>query len=136
MEIDLTIFAANFRDMEEWNLDFEWLRVRHIVKKAFNRSALPDLNGVLFLIGMQELGYLKDKFTKEEKQDLMHVAVCKLLSQDGYYKFIGRDEEGWPVYEPIEQIKEAGVKNQERLLKEKVVQYFADLENENGGFNI
>ena len=41
----------------------------------------PDLEAILFLIGMQEYGQLKDKFTKEQKQDLMHVAVCLLLSQ-------------------------------------------------------
>lgn len=120
--------------MEEWNLDFEWLRVRHIVKDAFQRDKLPDLNSILFLIGMQELGHLKETFTKEEKQDLMHVAVCTLLSQDGYYKFVGRDGEGWPVFEPSKIVEVEGVKNQEFLLKKKVVEYFKNLESDNGGF--
>jgi len=121
--------------MEEWNLDFEWLRVRHIVKDAFGRESLPDMNSILFLIGMQELGYLKEDFSKEEKQDLMHIAVCKLLSMDGYYKFVGRDGDGWPVYELIKAVGEQGVKNQETLLKIKAIEYFKDLESENGGFN-
>ena len=121
--------------MEEWNLDFEWLRVRHIVKDAFGRDSLPDMNSILFLIGMQELGYLKEDFTKEEKQDLMHIAVCKLLSIDGYYKFVGRDGDGWPVYELVKAVDEKGVKNQETLLKLKTIEYFKDLESENGGFN-
>ena len=62
--------------MEYWERDFEWLKVRHIVKDAMKKDALPDLQTVLFLIGVQELGRIpKTKFTKEEKRDLMHVAV-------------------------------------------------------------
>ncbi|HXR79779.1 MAG TPA: hypothetical protein VN763_02630, partial [Saprospiraceae bacterium] len=47
----LTIFAP----MEEWQLEFEWLRVRHWVKDRFGKKELPDLNAVLFAIGMQEV---------------------------------------------------------------------------------
>ncbi|MBK8626698.1 MAG: hypothetical protein IPN86_14370 [Saprospiraceae bacterium] len=31
--------------------DFEWLKVKHIVKDAMKKDALPDLQTVLFLIG-------------------------------------------------------------------------------------
>ena len=55
--------------MEDWELDFEWLAVRHFVQEATKRDALPDLNGVLLMIGVQELGHWR-VFTKEEKQDL------------------------------------------------------------------
>ena len=121
--------------MEEWKLDFEWLRVQHIVKDSLKRDRLPDLNSILFLIGIQELGRWKKKFSKEEKQDLMHIAVCRLLSFDGYYEFIGRDEDGWPHWKMLIPHKVEGVKNQEVLLKEKVIQYFKILEKENGGFD-
>lgn len=113
--------------MEAWELDFEWLQVRHKVKDTMGLGRLPDLNGILFLIGIQEYGLHKKDFTKEEKQDLMHIAVCELLSQDGYYEFLGRDEEGWPHYEPLKRISTQGVENQEQLLKEKVIQYFKNL---------
>ncbi len=112
--------------MEEWELDFEWLKIRHFIKDTFNREALPDLDAILFLIGVQELGSLKARYTKEEKQDLMHIAVCKLLSFDGYYKFYGLDQEGWPHYKAVTPLKTSGIKEQERLLKEKVVQYFKE----------
>jgi len=82
--------------MEEWQLDFKWLEVRHYVKDSLSRTELPDLNGILFMIGIQELGRWQEKFTKEEKQDLMHIAVCRLLSIDGFYEFAGRDADGWP----------------------------------------
>ena len=119
--------------MEQWKLDFEWLRVQHIVKDSLKRDTLPDLNSILFLIGIQELGRWKKKFTKEEKQDLMHIAVCRLLSIDGYYEFVGRDEDGWPHWKMLIPYKVEGVKNQEVLLKEKIIQYFNVLEKENGG---
>ncbi len=116
--------------LEDWELDFEWLRVRHEVKDAMKRDALPDLNTMLFLIGIQELGRWKKGFTKEEKQDLMHIAVCRLLAYDGYYEFVGRDADGWPHWRQIRNIQTLPLPEQERLLKEKIVQYFKDLEAE------
>ena len=115
--------------MEEWQLDFEWLKVKHQVKELMKRETLPDLNGILLLIGVQELGRWKAEFSKEEKQDLMHIAVCHLLSFDGYYEFKGRDADGWPHYKMLKPVRETGVKVQERLLKEKVIQYFQGMGN-------
>ena len=120
--------------MEEWEFDYEWLRVRHLVKKSMNKDQLPDTNAILFLIGVQELGRWDKAFTKEEKQDLMHIAVCRLLSDEGYYKFAGRDADGWPHYEMIKPVKLKGVKEQGRLLQERIIRYFKELEAENGGF--
>lgn len=119
--------------METWEFDFEWLRVRHLVKSRFLKGTMPDLNAILFLIGIQELGRWKTEFTKEEKQDLMHIAVCRLLSYEGYYEFKGRDADGWPHWEQIKKVPARGMDEQEQLLKEKVIQYFKDLELENGG---
>jgi len=116
--------------LDEWQLDFEWLRIRHFVKDQMGREDLPDLNGVLFLVGIQELGWLHNNFTKEQKQDLMHIAVCKLLSYDNYYKFLGRDEDGWPHYKLLRPVPKQGIGPQENLLKEKIIQYFAELESE------
>jgi hypothetical protein len=116
--------------METWELDFEWLQVQHRIKDNFNHAQLPGLNAVLFLIGIQELGRWKEAFTKEEKQDLMHIAVCRLLSTDGYYRFAGRDADGWPHYEIARAFNKKGVEAQEQFLKEKAIQYFKELEEE------
>ena len=116
--------------MEDWEIDYEWLGVRHKVKEIFHRDSLPDLNGVLFLIGIQELGRWGENFTKEEKQDLMHIAACKLLSFDRYYEFEGRDEDGWPHYKLLRPLQVRGVKEQADFLKMKVIQYFKTLEAE------
>ena len=63
----------------------------------------------------------------------MHIAVCRLLSYDGYYDFVGRDADGWPHYKQMKPIMKAGVDHQEELLKMKAIQYFKELEVENGG---
>ena len=110
--------------MEEWKLEFEWLRIRHYIKEKLGRSDLPDLNSILFLIGIQELGRVQETFTKEEKQDLMHVAVCVLLSEVGYFEFVGLDADGWPHFKQMKPLDINGVKSQEELLKERVIGYF------------
>jgi hypothetical protein len=110
--------------MEEWELEFEWLKLRHYVKDSFNRGSLPDLQSILFLIGIQELGQIQTGYTKEEKQDLMHIAVCSLLEADGYYEFEGRDADGWPHFKIMKPFTMKGVDSQEDLLKRKIIQYF------------
>ena len=116
--------------MEEWELEFEWLRVRHLVKDMLANEKLPELNTILLLIGIQEYGRMKEEFTKEEKQDLMHVAVCTLLSFDGVYAFKGRDEDGWPHFDLMKPIPEKGVERQELLLKKYTIKYFNDWQKE------
>lgn len=122
--------------METWELEFEWLKVRHIVKRAFNKPVLPDLQAILFLIGLQELGSIRTEFTKEEKVDLLHIAVCSLLTRRGVYEFVGRDEEAWPHYKQVISLDVEGVENQEVILKECIIEYFGELDIENGGFDL
>lgn len=113
--------------MENWERDFQWLRVRHFLKDKFNRTELPDMNAVLFLIGIRELGHWKTKYSKEEKQDLMHIATCRLLSIDGYYTFKGIDADGWPHWEISGQVPLGDLKQQTEYLQEKIIQYFAPI---------
>ena len=110
--------------MEDWELDFAWLRVRHFVKDSLGHDRLPDLQAVLMLIGVQELGRWRKAFTKEEKQDLMHVGTCEVLTASGYYVFTHRDADGWPHYRSARPVEVAGPTAQEQLLKRHVIQYF------------
>lgn len=121
--------------MEAWEFDFEWLRVQHLVKDAIKHDKLPDLQSILFLIGIQELGFMQHEFTKEEKQDLMHVAVCTLLTDEGYYAFKGLDQDGWPHFDQLKSVPKDGVENQEQLLKTKVIHYFRNLDAQQGASN-
>lgn len=86
----------------------------------------PDLQGIIFLIGVQELGQGKRKFSKDEKQDLMHIATCRLLSTYGYYALSGIDEEGWPHWERIQKLPVLTLKEQDLLLKRAVLDYFKE----------
>ena len=79
---------------------------------------------ILFLIGVQELGDIKAKFSKEQKQDLMHIAVCTLLSESGYYELEGADGDGWPHFKQLKSLPELNPKEQEDFLKDHVLLYF------------
>lgn len=118
--------------MEAWEQDFAYNRVRHLIQQRFNKPVLPNMDAMLFLIGVQEYGRWRTDFTKEEKQDLMHIAVCRLLSYDGHYEFVGRDDEGWPHYKLISKIPPADLAGQEQLLKQRIITYFNELEEEEG----
>jgi hypothetical protein len=109
--------------MESWEQDFEWLQVRHRVKDTLGHDKLPDLNVVLMMIGIQELGKVR-KFSKEEKQDLMHIGVCTLMQGDGYFAFEDRDEEGWPHFVAVKRFETTGEKAQEQYLIQQSIKYF------------
>lgn len=121
--------------MTDWQFDFDWLQTRHYVKDHLGLENLPDLNGILLLIGIQELGRWRKAFTKEEKQDLMHIAVCRLLESKGVFAFKGRDQDGWPHYEQKKTLPVQGVDEQEQLLKELIVGYFQDRESSQGAIS-
>lgn len=84
----------------------------------------PDMETILFLIGVQEFGDIRKKFTKEEKQDLMHIAVCTLFAQSGYYRLEGVDEQGWPHFVQLKALPVMGLVEQENFLKDHVLLYF------------
>jgi len=83
-----------------------------------------DLNGVLFLIGVHELGRGAKHFSKEEKQDLLHIAICKVLSLSGYYELEGVDPQGWPHWKLVKKLPHFDLLEQERLLKMHILEYF------------
>ena len=85
-----------------------------------------DLNAVLFLIGVQELGKGFQHFSKEEKQDLMHIAICKVLSLSGFYSLEGVDKEGWPHWVLQKKLPHFDLLEQEKLLKMHIIEYFEE----------
>jgi len=83
-----------------------------------------NLKGVLYLIGVQELNQDIRSYSKEEKINLMHIAVCKLLSPFGYFEFEKIDEDGWPHWKELKAVKNLSVKEQGLLIKKAVLVYF------------
>jgi hypothetical protein len=108
------------RDLD---LQRRWQALLDELEKTVTKKP-KDLNGVLFLIGLQELGRGPSRFTKEEKQDLLHIAICKVLSLAGYYTLEGQDEQGWPHWKLIKKLPHFDLLEQEKLLKMHVLEYF------------
>lgn len=108
------------RDLD---LDRSWYALVTHLESSIGKKP-KDLNAVLFIIGMQELGQGAKRFSKEEKQDLMHIAICKILSLSGYYQLDGLDKEGWPHWKLIKKLPHFDLLEQEKLLKMHVLEYF------------
>lgn len=108
------------RDLE---LEKKWIRLLNVIERTIGKKP-KDLNGVLFLIGVQELGQGNKLFSKEEKQDLMHIAICKVMSYAGYYSLEGVDSDGWPHWKLQKKLPHFDLLEQEKLLKIQVIEYF------------
>ena len=104
------------------DLQLRWWKLEEKLLERFGKK--PDLEAILFLIGIQEFGQIKNKFTKEQKQDLIHVAICSLLSQSGFYELEKTDEEGWPHFMQVKQMPELNMIQQENFLKDHILLYF------------
>lgn len=85
-----------------------------------------DLDGIIYLVGLQELGRWDKSFKKDEKVQLMHIAICRLLEPYGYYRFDYVDDDGWPHYELIKPLPVLKAGEQSLLMKEAIVGYFLD----------
>ena len=104
-------------------MDFDIeIRFQQLIKKLDDRfGGGLDVQSILFLIGVQELGQGYKEFKKDEKVDLMHVAICTVLMPTGYYEFVGRDEDDWPHFELKKPLPELGQREQEHLMKEAII---------------
>lgn len=109
------------------DIQLRWWKLEQQFFEKFEKK--PDVETILFLIGIQEVRTSKKKFNKEEKQDLMHIAVCTVLSQSGYYSIEKFDEEGWPHYIQIKELPAYNMIEQENFLKDHILLYFSN-ENE------
>lgn len=115
----MPLLTDNFSDKEKTIFN-DWMKVRAYVNELTGKR--PDINGALYLIGMNEFGTVKT-FTKEEKQDLMHIGLCTIFL-DVFYTFSHRDEEGWLHFNSIGTPDKVDIRSQENLIKEKIVAYF------------
>ena len=105
-----------------------WELVTKKLSDQFADGDPLDLDAIIYLIGIQELGQLDRSFKKEQKLDLMHIAICKVLSPYGYYELDFVDEEGWPHYKAKEALPFLKAGEQSVLMKEAIVNYFLETE--------
>jgi hypothetical protein len=108
------------------DIQSRWWALEEKLIERFGKK--PDMEAILFLIGIQEVGDFQTKFSKEQKQDLMHVAVCSLLSPSGYYELERVDEEGWPHYRQIKALPVFSLIEQENFMKDHILFYFENQE--------
>jgi len=105
-----------------------WESVVKILSERFADGDELDLDGIIYLIGIQELGKFKQVFKKDEKVNLMHIAICRLLEPYGYYEFDFFDNDGWPHYKVKEELPSLKAGEQTILMKEAIVNYFLEKE--------
>ncbi len=112
--------------MKPAEINIRWKELQEKLAEDFD-SDTPDLKVVLFLIGVQELGKGPGKFSKRQKEELMHIATCRLLSEMGFYELEALDQDGWPHWKLVKQIPAYAGLEQEMLLKSLAITYFADI---------
>lgn len=108
----------NFSD----DLQSRWWKLEEKLMERFNKK--PDVESILFMIGIQELQDIHKKFSKEQKQDLMHIAICTVLSPSGYYELERVDEDGWPHFKQLKAMPNLNPIEQENFLKDHILLYF------------
>ncbi len=110
----------------EQNLKERWALVVKIISDKFGEGEQLNLDAIIYLIGVQELGVGARTFQKDEKLNLMHIAICRLLEPYGYYEFDFFDEDGWPHYITKDELPTLKPGEQTVLMKEAIVQYFTE----------
>lgn len=104
----------------------KWGEIKNFVAHRFADGEPMDLDSILFLIGVRELGEGHRRFKKDEKLDLLHIAICRVLRPYGFYVLSGLDEAGWPHYELKEKLPNLKAGEQSVLMKEAVIRYFEE----------
>ncbi|HEY4208154.1 MAG TPA: hypothetical protein VGM31_15120 [Puia sp.] len=107
------------------DLQTRWWDLETRLVERFGKK--PDMEAILFLIGVQELGDIRKKFSKEQKQDLMHIAICSLFRQSGFYELERVDEDGWPHFRQLKTLPVMTMVEQENFLKDHVLLYFENV---------
>lgn len=111
--------------MKASEVNKKWAELQQIIAREFDME-IPDIKVMLFLIGVQELGKGPQTFSKREKEELMHIATCRLFSAMGFYELRGLDEEGWPHWDSVKPIPNYTLLEQELIIKSLIIDYFED----------
>lgn len=105
-----------------------WEKLVQMLSDQFSQGEDLDLDAIIYLIGVQELGKVHDKYKKDEKLNLMHIAICRLLEPYGFYEFDYVDADGWAHYRVKEELPPLKAGEQSVLMKEAIVNYFLEKE--------
>jgi len=124
---EVTIFGSNFTKVSrDEQLKNRWEQLVKLLSNQFADGDTLDLDAIIYLIGVQELGKVHQTFKKDEKLNLMHIAICRLLEPYGYYEFEYIDKDGWPHYAIKEELPPLKAGEQSILMKDAIVTYFLE----------
>jgi hypothetical protein len=112
--------------MKPAEVNKKWTELQNRIATDFDTD-IPDIKVMLFLIGVQELGQGPKKFSKRQKEELMHIANCKLFSKLGFYELEGLDQDGWPHWKMTSTIPNYTLLEQEMILKSLIIDYFDEV---------
>jgi hypothetical protein len=101
-----------------------WETLLVVLSERFSDGEALDVEGVLYLVGLQELGQVHRKMKKDDNVNLIHIGICSVLEPYGYYRFDFFDDEGWPHFELLEELPPLKPGEQSILMKEALVEYF------------
>jgi hypothetical protein len=103
----------------------EWLYLIKRLEMQFGEGL--EMEGIILLIGTNELGKGYLKFSKQEKMEVMHIGVCKILEPEGFYRFTGTDTDGWPHYEAVKPLPPQKPGEQMVRMKKAILGYFKNI---------
>ena len=86
------------------DLSGKWESILNILSDEFNKGDDLDIESVIYLIVVHEFWNPNMKFNKDQKIDIMHIAICRLLEPYGFYEFDYVDKDGWPHYKTINKL--------------------------------
>lgn len=109
-------------------LKTRWENLTQQLTDQFSDGAEIDIEGILYLIGVQELGQLHKRFKKDDNVNLIHIGICTVLEPLGFYAFDYYDLEGWPHFKLLEPLPSLKPGEQSLMMKEAIVDYFIEKE--------
>ncbi|MEN8787458.1 MAG: hypothetical protein ABF264_07045 [Flavobacteriales bacterium] len=109
-------------------MDFEfekkWRDLLQDVSK--NMDEPLDMQSLIFMIGVQELNQGFVKLSKDQKLDVMHIAICTLMEPYGFYEYTGHDDDGWPHFKLVKELPVLKPDEQETFMKKAIIEYFQE----------
>lgn len=102
-----------------------WDELCREVERRYGGTASEE--ALLFLVGLNEKGDFPDGDEKLVKLNLIQLGTIVLLARAGYMRLVGRDAEGWPLWERTASLPPWTPAQQRAFLREALIQYFTEI---------
>ncbi len=121
----MTPEIATLLDTDDEALALRWDTLCVWIRSHFKREA--SLEGVLFLIGIQERGKgFEPKIPRHKKEAIIMDGTYLAFETIGLYRRTGMEADGAWIWERVIPLPGLDVEAQEKLLKLAVLRYFEE----------